>query len=112
MTLLLANERLPPVSAIGPSPKVQAITQVSHASSTHSKKRTASGDLPQKASKTQILLSKEPHKAVKTRVDQLEDSEADRPIMEDQAQIEAEGQIGHRTLTEHGLLGLILSSHL
>ena len=50
------------VSVIGPSPNEQAITQVRH-DSTHSKKRTASGDLPQQASKTQILLLKEPHKA-------------------------------------------------
>ena len=69
-------------SAIGPSPKNQEITQVRHAS-THSKKRKASGDLIQKASKTQILP--------------LEVSEADRLIMEDQAQIVEEDQVGDRT---------------
>ena len=50
----------------------QAITQVGDDSSTHSKKRTASGDFLQKASKTQKLLSKEPHKAANNRLNKLE----------------------------------------
>ena len=73
----LAAPAVASVFVIRSRPNEQAIIQVSNAS-THSKKRTASGDLLQKATKTQILLSKEPHKAANNRVDKLEDTEADR----------------------------------
>ena len=43
-----------------------------------------------------LLRSKEPHKAANNRVDKLKDTEADRLIMEDQAQIEEEDQVGDR----------------
>ena len=69
----LAAPAVASLVAIRPRLHEQATMQVSN-SSTHSKKRTQSGDFLQKASKTQILLSKEPHKAVKNRVNQLEDT--------------------------------------
>ena len=43
-----------------------------------------------------LLLSKESHKATNNRLNKLEVTEADRLIMEDQAQIEAEGQVADR----------------
>ena len=78
-------------SAIGLGPRL---------SSTHSKKRVASVDLLQKTSKTsktQISPSKEPLQASKPS--QLEVTEADRLIMEDQAQLEEEDQVGDRPRT-------------
>jgi hypothetical protein len=75
-------------SAIGVRPRF---------SSTHSKKRVASVDLLQKTSKTsktQISPSKEPLQASKPS--QLEVTEADRLIEEDQALIEEEVPVGDR----------------
>ena len=61
------------------------------------KKRIASGDLRQKASKTKIVLSKELHEyANNNRSNLLEGTEEDRFIFEDQAQIEEENQVGDR----------------
>ena len=50
-------------------------------SSTHSKKRIASGDLRQKASKTQILPSKELHEDANKRSNKLEGTEVERLIL-------------------------------
>ena len=50
----------------------------------------------QKASKTQILPSKELHEDVNKRSNKLEGTEVDRLILEDQAQIEEENQVGDR----------------
>ena len=47
----------------------------------------------------------------KKRSNQLEDTEGDRLILEDQAQIEEENQVGDRLVTDHELLRLLLSSH-
>ena len=60
------------------------------------REQQTSGDLLQKASITQILLSKEPQKAANNRLNKLEVTEADRLIMEDQIQIEEENQVGDR----------------
>ena len=60
----------------------------------NSKKRIASGDLHQKASKTQILPSKELHEYANNRSNHLEGTEVERLILEDQAQIEEENQVG------------------
>ena len=57
-------------------------------SRSHSKKRIASGDLRQKASKTQIVPSKDLHEYANKRSTQFEGTEVDRLILEDQAQIE------------------------
>ena len=62
----------------------------------HSKKRIASGDLRQKVSKTQIVPSKDLHEYANKRSNQLEGTEVDRLILEDQAQIEEENQVGDR----------------
>ena len=63
---------------------------------TTKKKRIASGDLRQKASKTQILPSKELHEYANKRSNQFEGTEVDRLILEDQAQREEENQVGDR----------------
>ena len=65
-------------------------------SSSHNKKRIASGDLRQKASKTQIVPSKDLNEYANTRSNQLEGTEVDRLILEDQAQLEEENQGGDR----------------
>ena len=66
-------------------------------SRSHSKKRIASGDLRQKASKIQILLPlKELHEDASQRSNKLEGTEVDRLILEDQAQIKEENQVGDR----------------
>ena len=78
-----------------PRQNEQAVTQVIKAS-TQIKKRTASGELLQKAIKIKIITSKEPHKTANNRADKMEDAEAERQIMEDEAQIEEEDQVGDR----------------
>ena len=50
----------------------------------------------QKVSKTQIVPSKDIHEYANKRSNQLEGTEVDRPILEDQAQIEEENQVGDR----------------
>ena len=55
------------------------------------RKRTASGDLRQKSSKTQIVPSKNLHEPANKRSNQLE-----RLTLKDQAHIEAENQAGDR----------------
>ena len=65
-------------------------------SRSHNKKRIASGYLRQKASKTQILPSKELHEDANKRSNKLEGTEVDRLILEDQAQLEEENQGGDR----------------
>ena len=57
----------------------------------NSKKRIASGDLRQKASKTQIVPSKDLHEDA-NRSNQLEGTGVDRRILEDQVQLEEENQ--------------------
>ena len=66
----------------------------------HRKKRIASGDVHQKSSKTQIVPSKDPNEHANKRSNQLEGTEVDRLILEDQstikAQLEEENQGGDR----------------
>ena len=62
----------------------------------HSKKRIASGDVHQKSSKTQIVPSKDSNEYANKRSNQLEGTEVDRLILEDQAQLEEENQGGDR----------------
>ena len=78
-------------------------------SRSNSKKRIASGDLRQKASKTQIVPSKDLHEYA-NRSNQVEGTEADRLILEDQVQIEEENQGDDRPRAVAAPSQLILTS--
>ena len=81
-----------PVTELGPS-------------SSHNKKRIASGDLRQKASKTQIVPSKNPHESANKRSNQL-----NRLSLKDQVQIEEENQAENRPRVVAAPSQLILTS--
>ena len=81
-----------PVTELGPS-------------SSHNKKRIASGDLRQKASKTQIVPSKNLHESANKRPNQL-----NRLTLKDQTQIEEENQAGDRPRAAAAPSQLILTS--
>ena len=81
-------------------------------SRSHNKKRITSGDLRQKASKTQIVPSKDLHEYANKRSNQLEGTEVDRPILKDQAQIEEENQVGDRIRAAAAPSQLTLTSEI
>ena len=95
------------------TPKVTEATTVPASglgtSRSNSKKRTASGDLRQKASKTQIVPSKDLHEDA-NRSNQVEGTEAGRLILEDQVQIEEENQGDDRPRAVAALSQLTLTS--
>ena len=74
-------------------------------SSSHNRKRIASGDLRQKSSKTQIAQSKNLHEPANKRSNQLE-----RLTLKEQAHIEAENQAGDRPRAAAAPSQLILTS--
>ena len=83
-----------PVTELGPS-------------SSHNKKRIASGDLRQKASKTQIVPSKNLHESANKRSNQL-----NRLTLKDQAQTEEENQVGDRPRAAAAPSQIILTSRI
>ena len=94
------------------TPKVTEATTVPASglgiSRSNSKKRIASGDLRQKASKTQIVLSKDTQDA--NRSNQLEGTGVDRRILEDQVQLEEETQGDDRPRADAAPSQLTLTS--
>jgi hypothetical protein len=97
----------------GTTPKVSEATTVPAlglgTSRSNNKKRIASGDLLQKASKTQIVPPKVLNEYA-NRSNQLEDTEGDRLILEDQAQLEEENQGGDSPLAVEAPSQLTLTS--
>ena len=75
----------------------------------NSKKRIASGDLRQKASKTQIVLPKDLQEDA-NRSNQLEGTGVDRRILEDQVQLEEENQGDDRPRVDAAPSQLTLTS--
>jgi len=98
----------------GTTPKVSEATTVPAlglgTSRSNNKKRIASVDLRQKASKTQIVPSKDLNEYANKRSNQLEGTEGDRLILEDRAQLEEENQGGDRPLAAEAPSQLTLTS--
>ena len=92
----------------GPSP-VSVIRTNSQMKELPPKKRIASGELRQKDRKTQKIQSKDLHEYA-SRSNQLEGTEEDRLILEDQAQIEEENQVSDRPRAAAAPSQLILTS--
>ena len=95
------------------TPKITEATTVPASglgiSRSNSKKRIASGDLRQKASKTQIVLPKDLQEDA-NRSNQLEGTGVDRRILEDQVQLEEENQGDDRPRVDAAPSQLTLTS--